>query len=420
LQRQAGNFPFGLPPLKLEVDESLSRMRLRRQLIEHGLLPVWQFTAEHGRLIRDVPTWSQADLPCLRTACGHPHHRTPELNLAFEIPPLQERQVRTSRSIGPLASLVGAEPLTLANRRLWLVYQNDGSLPFNPGSGSDQGPTAFLGLYVTFDNRRTGLSRLGWTIIDMRTPRPTLPPGAEPNSGSRYTTPAGPYSGISSIDFAVTVARKGPLKVDVLGAVGIDSTAWGQFVQDFIHKKVSNSPLLPWPKQPAKPFAELGVEALLTPDTILNRGDAYGISYEGKIELDGKLIGGTHRTEASVGARYVIRTAKVNTPFGQVSAEYSPLGAFARGFLRYNDGRETSISGVEGGLTSSAMVHIGRLGIGLKGEITVSSDAALQTGNSAGSRPVLSPLQEALGSPERLGGPAGHHGVGQAVITWSF
>ena len=101
----------------------------------------------------------------------------------------------------------------------------------------------------------------------------------------------------------------------------------------------------------------------------------------------------------------MIRTAKVKTSLGDVSAEYSPIGAFARGFLRYSDGRTSDFAGVEGGLSTSAMVQIGRLGIGLKGDITVSSDRASQTGNPAGSPPLLSPLSEQLGSKERLGGP---------------
>lgn len=331
--------------------------------------------------------------------------------LIFEIPPLDDALIKGSKSLYKFASMLGLDTLSLRGSRLWIVYENDGSLPFNPGSGSDQGPTAFLGIYVTFDAKTTGLTRLGWTVIDMRTPHPTLAPGAPFSSSSGYETPAGPYGGISSLDFTVTVHRTGTLKVDIIGAVGVDSARWGKFVQDAIHEKVSNSPLFPWPKSPDKFFAEGGIAALVTPHKVLNEGQVLGISYEGKIEFGGKLTTGTHRTEVTAEARYVIRTARVKTPVGDLSAEYSALGVFGRGFLRYNDGREAGFAGVEGGLKSSAMVQIGRLGIGVAGEITVSTDPALKTDNPAGSRPLLAPLS---------GGPAGHHGKGQFVFTWKW
>jgi hypothetical protein len=205
------------------------------------------------------------------------------------------------------------------------------------------------------------------------------------------------------------------------GAVGIDSAKWGKFVQDFIHTKVSNSPLFPWPdKDPPKFFAELGMAALYTPQKVLTSGDVAGIKYEGKLEFGGEAKIGTQGSSGELNAKFVLRTASVKSPLGEVRIEYSPLGTFGRAFVRGDDGRDQPILGVEGGFRASAMIQVGRLGIGLTGEITVSTDPALQTGNPAGSRPLLNPLSAPIGSGLDLGGPAGHHGQGQLVLTWSF
>jgi hypothetical protein len=182
---------------------------------------------------------------------------------------------------------------------------------------------------------------------------------------------------------------------------------------------VSNSPLLPWPKDSTKLFAQGGVAVLLTPDLVLGKGEVYGWAYQGTIELGGSATAGTHRTEGTVEARYVIRTAKVKTPVGDFAVEWSPIGVIGRAFLRYNDGREEGFAGVEGALTTGLMVRLGRLGIGIGGQMLVSTDPALQTPVGAGSRPVLSPLKEILGQAP-LGGPAGHHGSGSIVLTWEF
>lgn len=301
----------------------------------------------------------------------------------------------------------------------WLVYENDGDPPYNPGSGSDQWRTARLSMFVTFDKMRTGLTKLGVTVIDMRTPRGYLN-GQPFDPASTYHTAAGPYSGISSIDFAVTVKRTGLIKVEILGSVGIDSTEWGKLVQDFIHEKVSNSSLFPWPRDISKPFAEIGVAALVTPKWVLSQGDVIGISYKGSLVFDAKAVMGTHRSQVTAGARVVLSTALVKTKLGNLRAEYSPIGVFGRGFLRYNDGREAGHFGVEGGVTSSFMLKIGRFGIGLEGEITSSTDPAAQTGNPAGSAPVINPLSAKTNKGETTGGPAGHHGIGRLILTWTF
>jgi hypothetical protein len=403
-------YSLGGPQLQLEIVPELKESMLRQTLFRHDLLPLWNVIIEHGRPLLQLPFPEPKGLPRLtrqRVKIGDPQDHP---KLIFEIPPLDDALIKGSKSLAQLASLLGLDTLSMRGSRLWIVYENDGSLP-NAGSGSDQGPTAFFGLYLSFDRQRTGLTRLGWTVIDMRTPRPTLPPGQPADSSGRYETPPGPYSGISSIDFTVTALRTGTVKVDITGAAGVDSTRWGKFVQDVIHTKVSNSPLLPWSNNPEKLFAQAGVAALWTPNKVLQQGNVFGISYEGKIELGGNVTTGSHRTEATAEARYVIRTASVMTPLGDISAEYSPLGAFARGFLRYNDGRTEGFAGVEGGVNTKLMVNIGRLGIGLAGDITMSTDPALQTPNPAGWGPLLSPL---------TGAPAGHHGRGQVVLTWRF
>lgn len=415
----APHYSLGAEPLALKLDPELCKWMLRNSIGARAeLTPLCDLIMEHGRPVLHLPFEepSGALFPTLKL-------REEELGrrLVFEIPEVTPKMAGASKSLGKFAARFGNTPDQLYGRRFWVVYRNDGSLPFNPGSGSDQGPTAFLGLYVTFDQKRTGLTRLGWTVIDMRTPRGYLAPGQENSSNSIYGAPVGPYSGISSIDFTVTVARSGELKVDFRGAAGIDSAKWGKFVQDFIHTKVSNSPLFPWPeKDPPKFFSEMGVAVLVTPQKVLTSGEALGITYEGKIEFGGDVAVGTQGPKSGLDARLVVRTATVNSPLGKISAEYSPIGVFGRAFLRLNDGRESSLAGVEGGVRASAMVQIGRLGIGLTGEIAVSTDPALQTGLPAGSRPLLNPLSAPVGSGLDLGGPAGHHGTGQLVLTWSF
>ena len=416
----APHYSLGAEPLTLKLDPELCNWMLRNSIgarDEFGSL--CDFVAEHGRPVLHLPFEEPNGLrlfPTLRMRDEEVGRR-----IVFETQEVTPAMAKDSKSLSRFASQLGTTPEQLYGRRFWVVYSNDGKLPFNPGSGSDQGPTAFLGLYITFDQKKTGLTRLGWTVIDMRTPRGYLAPGQENGSNSIYGTAAGPYSGISSLDFTVTVARTGVLKVDFKGAAGVDSAKWGKFVQDFIHKKVSNSPLFPWPeKDPPKFFSEMGVAVLVTPQKALTSGDALGITYEGKIEFGGDVTIGTQGPRSGLDARFVIRTATVNSPLGKISAEYSPMGVFGRAFIRMNDGREGSLAGVEGGFRASALVQIGRLGIGLTGEITVSTDPALQTGNPAGSKPLLSPLSAPIGSGLDLGGPAGHHGTGQLVLTWSF
>jgi Domain of unknown function (DUF4157) len=296
---------------------------------------------------------------------------------------------------------------------LWVVYENDGSgIVPNFGSGSDQGRTAALYIYGKRRRPALGLSRVGVTAIEMTTPRGELAPGAPFGSESTYRTAPGPYSGVASLDVGVTVARGGNSSVEVSASVGVDSQAWGKLVQDFIHTKLSDSPLFPWPTG-TKPLVEGGLSWHHTIND-LRKGDLYGLTYTGRLEFDTAAVTGTRRTEGSLRARFVLRTAELNTPVGALSFEFSPIGALARGFVRYNDGRVAPIAGVEAAVNGSIGVNLGRVGLGLAWEMLSSTDPAFQTGLDAGTGPTGAKL----GTVES--GPAGHHGTGQVFLRIAF
>ena len=358
--------------------------------------------------------------PALAKLLGRPG--TSNLTLFFgPLPSAEALLFFISENLDSLATelnkILLLDQLNTEQMTFWLAYENDGSPPFNPGSGSDQGPTARLSLFVTFDKMRTGLTKLGVTVIDMHTPRGYLD-GQAFDPGSTYRSDKEPYSGIASLDFEVTVLKKGHINVAILGSVGVDSSEWGRFVQGVIHKEVSGSPLFPWPRDVTKPFAEVGVAVLVTPQWALTKDEVFGIKYRGTIEFDAKAVTGTHRTEATVGARVVLRLATVNTLLGNLNIEYSPVGVFGRGFMRYNNGSEGVRFGIEGGVSSSIMLKVGSLGIGIESKTTVSTDPALQTSNPAGSAPLLNPLSSLTGEP--TGGPKGHHGLGRVILSWTF
>ena len=369
---------------------------------------------------------------------------TPPVALTRLIPDVREgaaSAARTQMTFGPLSSDATLKALTYVPEApgwlekalrtrderesaadLFIVYENDGTGIFpNFGSGSDQGRTAALYLFVDFNKHGTGLTRAGVTAMEMRTPRGSLPPGSTFGPESTYETAAGPYSGVAAIDLGYTVARSGTTKLDFGLTAGVDSREWGELVQDFIHEKISNSPVFPWPSG-TKPLVEGGVHVFKTINELTKENFA-GLSYTGRLELDASAITGTRRTEAAGAARFVIRTAKVHTPAGAISIEFSPLGMFARGFVRYNDGREAPLAGVEGGVNASFMINIGRLGVGLRGEGLVSSDPASQTGQPAGAHPTAlkgSPFVGKGYGGEDYGLPAGAHGTGQLVLKFEF
>jgi hypothetical protein len=271
-------------------------------------------------------------------------------------------------------------------------------------------------VYATRATRSLGLSKLGVTAAELTTPRGTLPPGASATSASTYATPKGPYSGVAAVDLAFTVSASGNTRMDILSTIGVDSREWGKFVQDFIHEKVSNSPLFPWPGG-TKPLVEGGVEWNRTiPD--LTRERFAGLEYTGRLELDAKALTGTRRTEGTVSARFVITTAKVHTRFGDISGEFSPIGALARGFVRYNDGRESPLVGVEAGVNASFMLNIGRVGLGLRPEAIVSTDPAFQTDPSL-VKDKTGPTGLSSGLV-KYGMPAGHHGTAQVILKFDF
>lgn len=296
-------------------------------------------------------------------------------------------------------------------------YDNDGTgnIP-NKGSGTDQGKTAGFRGDAIFNKHGVGLSRIGLTLIGMTTPRPTLPPGASFGPETTYRTPKGPYSGILTADIGVTVLRSGGTVVDLVASVGIDSAEWGSFIQKFIHEKVSNSPLFPWPSG-TKPLIEGGITWGHTIER-LTQGSFAGLSYTGRLELNATALTGTRRTESTVGARFVLRTAKVRSSAGDIWVEFSPVGALARSFVRYNDGREHILAGAEAGVNSSIMINVGRVGLGLGGEAIVSTDPAFQTDTAAGSHPTALKASPLVGPG--YGMPAGHHGTGQLIFKISF
>jgi hypothetical protein len=61
------------------------------------------------------------------------------------------------------------------------------------------------------------------------------------------------------------------------------------------------------------------------------------------------------------------------------------------------------------------MVNLGRVGLGLAGEMLLSTDPAFQTPLEAGEHPAVAPFAGWLKS-----GPAGHHGVGQLIFRIGF
>lgn len=400
---------FSVPRLSINPDNAV---RLHFQTMLSGREPLW-------KLINKLPITRVFPTPQLIPPVkGHQLKEGINVSrlLIGPIPSAETILIFLSEGLDYLATeinkLLLLDQIPMSQKTFWLLYENDGGPPFNPGSGSDQGKTAKLSLFVTFDDMRSGLAKLGITVIDMQTPRGYLAPGKPFSSNSRYRVKdSGPFVGRTSVDFEVILKKTGSLKVNILGSIGVDSSDWGKLVQGLIHTKISDSPLFPWPKRSTKLFAETGLVVLVTPKFLSFQHNFNGLKYNGKIEFDAKAIVGTHRTEAAIGARVVLRTATVSTEIGDLKVEFSPIGGQVNGFARYNDGRTPGCVGVEGSVNSSFWIKVGNLGLGVVGEITSSTDPSLQTANPAGSAPLLTPLS---------GGPKGHHGVGRVLLSWSF
>jgi hypothetical protein len=214
-------------------------------------------------------------------------------------------------------------------------------------------------------------------------PATRLPPGPRPLAdelahvvGGRPATPPGPSAGVLTLDVRVTVSRQRQTSVEVLGSVGVDSQAWGKLVQDAVHPKVGGSPLFPWPTG-TKPLAQLGVAGHQPLDRLVT-GDFRGLRYSGRLEIDESAVAGTRRTEGSLRARFVVRTAELRTPLGPIWLEFSPAGELARGLIRYHDGRVATLEGLEPGASSSITVNLGPVGLGLAGELLTGTDPAFQ------------------------------------------
>ena len=100
----------------------------------------------------------------------------------------------------------------------------------------------------------------------------------------------------------MTVSKNDDRRIEIFGAVGIDSSSWGKKVQDFIHNHISDSPLFPWPKRGLKLFAQIGTAIHVTPNFLKMQREVRGWGYRGHVEFDGKFETGTHKTEVTVGA----------------------------------------------------------------------------------------------------------------------
>jgi len=309
-----------------------------------------------------------------------------------------------------------------------ITYSNDGNGKFpNFGSGSDSGLTALARFFAVFRATDQLSTKFGLTMIEMETPRPgPVPDGA----GSETVYPvndSGPYAGIMSFDIEVTAKAGKVTNITYLRA-GIDSARWGKIIQDPIHKHLSDSPLFPWPaNQGTKLFAELGYSLSKTTNYLYDSAVPIGdidLKYRGRIEFEGGVIVGSRRMELDCVVRFLIDTATLNTPLGQLKVTASPVGVFGKTFVRYNDGREKPIVGVEGGLKNSITARLGRYELSVSGKLTSSTDPAYQTNLPNGSAPSsigpnLFPSKHmALKSQpnENYGWIKGHHGL--ATITF--
>ncbi|MBI3468430.1 MAG: hypothetical protein HY000_35965 [Planctomycetes bacterium] len=387
------------PPPKLSP-----RQQLERILRDRGQVELWEwlkFVPE----TREVPAAIKSLIP------------RSDQSIVFQSPLDDTVRSTLDRTLGRAdkraQSLIDALPEDPQRYELWLVYANDGSGVPNSGGGSDQGPTAMLRMFVRDRKSTSGLTTVGITIIDMHTPRPV--PIKDENSSQTYST-TGPnaYSGIASLDFELLMTKQGTFSVTILGSVGVDSKAWGKLVQDFIHKqKFVDSPLFPWPPENLKLFAQGGTQVLWSPMKLIKQPKVAGIRMRGRIEIEGTGTVGTHRTESSLAARYIMKDLAAEMNSRDKLAVEIAAGGRATAFMRYNDGSSSPRVGYEGGPEIRFYARQGRWGAFLAGCIIVSQDPTRKTDLPAGSAPVAFDLAN-------ISGPEGAHMVGTLGLECRF
>lgn len=258
---------------------------------------------------------------------------------------------------------------------LEIVYENDGT-GINPGGGTDQGPTAkFYAFLHRKKKNGKGHYSLGATIMDMHTPVPpkdhTVPAGRQKHETVYDVKDKGPYSGIAALNFGVTYYQNGGWSLNFLQSVGIDDPRWGKVVQDFIHEKISNSPLFPW-QGDKKLFLETGINASYTRQFKM-------MDVSGRIVLGTGVKFGTRGMEADWTAKMELDLIKLKgweRPLLSVEA-----GGKGNAHYRRNDGREFTHKGLEGGFIGGLKLSLGkRVSLVLTYEDIYSSDRTKQTG----------------------------------------
>jgi hypothetical protein len=414
--RHAG---LGVPLLKL--DPAIASLALQQSLEREGQADLLGIVSNHqARPPVDL-------FPRMLPAAPDP--KIPPFLLMYG--PLSEQEA--IKAIGPAPK--GRPPAEWFEHgdELYLVYENDGDgIVPNFGAGSDQGRTAAVHVFVKKHPARTGMTDVG-VGFEMYTPRgfdPKTPAGSPPPEQARYlgtyTTEPGPYAGLVYGHVKGIVGKEGRVTTEVSGSVGANVQEAGKLAQDFIHRNISNSPLFPWPKG-TSPFGELGVGQTLTIQDVAGRHEfANHLEWRGRLELGWDAVVGTRRSEATVRGTFVLESAIWQTELGDFHLEWA-LGGMGRAFMRYNDGRTSTVMGVEAGFNTSVMITRGRLGLGLQGEDLFSTDPAFRTGLGAGKEPAafgatpLSAVQTGVGPRDlKLGFPSGWYGTGQIIIRWSF
>jgi hypothetical protein len=309
------------------------------------------------------------------------------------------------------------DPKSRTGTTFYLIYGNDGR-GVNPGRGSDQGRTAYLAFgWDMKTNKGDPTSpehHIRITAIDMYTPKalgtPPREPGVEPRDTTYATGPRHPYSGVASVEFGITTYADGGWRIDRLVAIGVDVPALGKVLQDGVHDYLSNSPHFQWQERKIKPLFEAGVHATRQSRTL--KFDS--LSLTGRMEVSGGFLAGSRRTEADLSCKYIVEQAHLRGP-DAVYWEMS-LGALARGFVRYNDGRPSADVGVEAGFIGELAAHFGkRTTVRVQYTDIQSTDPAYQTRNTADELALgqeIAPVSASTGK--------GGHGIGFVKLELHF